>query len=84
MATQDADIKAYIAEKVASGEFETEEAFTSEAIRVYREMETDYNDLRSTVRDRLRQADEGYLAPLDTESIIAELEAKINEDGSPR
>lgn len=67
-----ADLDTYISAKVASGEFRSEDEFLREAALVYRELEERYRNLRTTIQDRIRQAESGDIAPLDVESIKAE------------
>jgi putative addiction module CopG family antidote len=67
-----ADLDAYISSKVASGEFRSEQEFLREAALVYRELEERYLNLRTTIQDRIQQAEAGDVTALDFEAIKAE------------
>ncbi len=80
----DADLQNYVNQKIASGEFGTPEEFATEAIRVYRQLEKDYRQLRDELSSRIEQADAGQVLPLDVDSIKDQLRQEISADGTPR
>jgi len=76
----DHDLQNYVDQKIASGQFGTAEEFATEAIRVYRKIESEYEHLRSDVQDRIAQADAGDVLPLDVDSIKRQLADELNAD----
>ena len=53
------ELEQYIQQKVASGEFESEGEFVSEAMRIYRELEERHKRLRCDVQHGIDQLDRG-------------------------
>ena len=80
----ESDLQSYVLEKIASGQFASPEEFATEAIRVYRQIETDHEALRKDVEKRIAQADAGKLKPLDIDAIKAKLMGEIDESGTPK
>ncbi|REJ69640.1 MAG: hypothetical protein DWQ31_04010 [Planctomycetota bacterium] len=78
------DLDHYVAAKVSSGEFETPEAFFLETARIYRELEERHAGLRSLIADRLEEARQGQVMPLDVASLQAELAAELDDAGRPQ
>ncbi len=74
----------YINQKISSGQFGSPEEFAAEAIRVYREIESEHEDLAQEVRDRIAQAESGDVMPLDMDCIKRQLEAELNADGTAK
>ncbi len=66
------DIEQYINEKLASGEFHSREEFTEKAFRVYRELESRHDELRTEIQRRIQRAGQGDSRPLDREAFQAE------------
>ena len=63
------ELNEYVRGKVESGEFDSQEAFAAEAIRVFREMEERHKTLRSDIEHAIAQSDQGESEPLDMAGI---------------
>ena len=74
------DLEGYVNQKIASGQFGTAEEFATEAIRVYRKIENEYDQLRADVQEQIAKADAGDVLPLDVDAIKRELVEKSNTD----
>ena len=83
MANYPADIEQYIKAKVATGEFNSEDSFLCEATRVYRDMETRHQQLKSDVQAAIDEVNSGKTLPMDMEIVKDELAREIDEQGSP-
>ena len=70
--TLDPDLESFINAKIQKGEFESPDAFLTEAIRIYRELEERHVTLKADVQQSLAQANRGDVHPLDTEATKAE------------
>jgi Arc/MetJ-type ribon-helix-helix transcriptional regulator len=81
MATFPPDLEADIQQKISTGQFGSRDEMTTEAIRVYRELETRHAQLKSDVQAAIDEADQGLAEPLDIEAIKAELIAEFDVDG---
>jgi len=84
MTNPNSDLDHYVDAKIASGDFASREEFFLETARVYRELEARHADLKSLVQQRIDEANQGRLAPLDVESIKAELAQELDELGQPK
>ena len=84
MTNPTSDLDHYVDAKIASGEFGSREEFFLETARVYRELEARHADLKSLVRERTDEANQGELAPLDIDAIKAELAQELDEIGQPK
>ena len=73
------NLQQYVQDKISSGEFESPEEFASEAIRIYRTLETDYDLLRSQVRERLAKSRNGDLKILDVNRLKERLAESLNK-----
>ncbi len=78
------DLDRYVDAKIASGEFGSKEEFFLETARVYRELESRHADLKLLLQERIEEANEGELAPLDINAIKAELAQELDEIGQPK
>ena len=83
MLSPTSDLDGYVDAKIASGEFTSRDEFFLEAARIYRELEARHADLKAVVRERIDEANQGALAPLDIEAIKAELCQELDETGQP-
>jgi Arc/MetJ-type ribon-helix-helix transcriptional regulator len=84
MSNPASDLDRYVDSKIASGEFASREEFFLETARVYRNMEARHADLKSLVRARIDEANQGELVPLDIDAIKAELAQELDEHGQPK
>ena len=84
MATDETDLQAYVQDKIANGEFASAAEFATEAIRVYRHLESGHEALRKEIQRRTAEFDADKPTLLDIEEIKAELAAELHDDGSPR
>ena len=80
----DISLQDYVNQKVSSGQFQSPEEFATEAIRVYREIESDHEQLVKEVQNRIAQADSGDALPLDIDSIKRQLADELNADGTKK
>ena len=78
------DIEEYVQQKIASGEFESREQFALEAMRIYRELEARHEQLRTEVQERITQAEQGQVGPLDIGAIKQELVDELDENGQAK
>ena len=78
------DLEDYVRQKIESGEFASREELANEAIRAYREMETQYQQLRADVQRSIEQADRGEIEPFDIEAVKVRLTAELDPRGRPR
>ena len=78
------DLDHYVDAKISSGEFGSREEFFRETARIYRELEERFADLKSLLRERIDEANQGELAPLDIDAIKAELAQELDEIGQPK
>ena len=78
------DLQQYVDQKVSSGQFSSKEQFLAETVRVYRKIETEYDQFRDDIQEQIQKADSGDLAPVDIESLKQELIDNFNEDGTPK
>ncbi len=78
------DLDRYVDAKIASGEFGSREEFFLETARVYRDLEARHADLKSLIRERIEEADQGELPPLDVDAIKAELAQELDGIGQPK
>jgi hypothetical protein len=76
------DLQQYVNQKIASGHFGTIEEFATEAIRVYRKLESDYDELRELIQNRIAQADAGLSTPLNIAAIKQQLKSELETDGN--
>jgi Arc/MetJ-type ribon-helix-helix transcriptional regulator len=83
MATYPADIEDYVQLKIASGEFHSRDELAAEAIRVYRQLESQHLQLKMDVQAGIDEADRGLCEPLDIEAIKAELNAEFDRRDKP-
>ncbi len=75
------DLEQYVQQKVASGQFASQEEFAWEAMRLYRDLEARHESLEGDVQAALEQAEKGQSEPLDVDSIKAELTDELDEQG---
>ena len=73
------NIDRYVQQKIASGQFASREEFSREAIRVYRELETQHAELQAEVQRRIAQVERGEVGPLDIEAVKAEGRRRLAE-----
>ncbi len=76
-----ADIEQYINEKLARGDFHSRDEFTEEAIRVYRELENQHDELRTEIQRRIQRVGQGDSQPLDRGAFKAEARKRLAEEG---
>lgn len=79
-----ADLEHYVEEKVATGAFDSRDAFVVEAVRLYRELDLRCELLKGDIQAALDQSNAGVSAPLDIEAIQRELLEELDEDGKPK
>ncbi len=84
MANPTSDLDQYVDAKIASGKFASRDEFFLETARVYRDLEARHADLKSVLRERIDEANQGELAPLDIDAIKAELAQELDETGQPK
>ena len=84
MTNPTADLDQYVDAKIASGEFGSRDEFFLETARVYRDLEAKHADLKFLVRQRIDEANQGELAPLDIDAIKEELTRELDETGQPK
>jgi Arc/MetJ-type ribon-helix-helix transcriptional regulator len=77
------DLEAYVHQKLSTGQFGSEDEFTAEAVRVYRELENRHTALKSDIQAAIDEADRGLCEPLDVEAIKSELTAELDSRGRP-
>lgn len=75
------DIEAYVQAKLASGQFQSRDELTVEAVRVLRDIEARRAQLKLDVQAAIDEADRGLCGPLDIEAIKAELAAELDPQG---
>jgi putative addiction module CopG family antidote len=75
------DIEAYVQAKLASGQFQSRDELTVEAVRVLRDIEARRAQLKSDVQAAIDEADRGLCEPLDIEAIKAELAVELDPQG---
>ena len=73
------NIDQYVQQKIVSGQFASREEFVREAIRVYRELETQHAELHAEVQRRIAQVERGEVGPLDIEAVKAEGRRRLAE-----
>ena len=73
----DDSLQQYVQEKISSGDFDSPEEFASEAIRIYRTLESDYGHLQSQVKERIAKVRNGDLKQLDVARLKDELSRNI-------
>ncbi len=78
------DLEHYVEAKVAAGAFASREALVLEAVRLYRDLESRRESLKSDICAAMEQADAGMSVPLDIEAIQRELVDELDEQGRPR
>ena len=78
------DLQEYVNQKIASGQFASPEEFATEAIRVYRQIETDYESFKRDVQQRITEADSGKLKPLDIDVFKSKLIGELASNDSPK
>ncbi|MBX3413614.1 MAG: hypothetical protein KF708_13065 [Pirellulales bacterium] len=84
MSVDPAEIEAFIAEKIALGQFQSREEFFVAAARLYCEMECRETQLQADIAVALDEPARGLSAPLDVDSIKSELAAELEADGRDR
>lgn len=72
-----AELEEYIQRKVASGEFESTDQFISEAMRLYREMESRHDQLRKDVQHGIDQIERGEGIELNDDEELRRFFADI-------
>jgi len=75
------DLEQYVQQKVASGQFTSQEEFAQEAMRLYRDIEARHESLKDDVRAALEQSEKGQSVPLDMDSIKSELHDELDQRG---
>ena len=75
------DLEQYVQQKVASGQFASQEEFALEAMRLYRDLEVRHESLKGDVQAALEQSQKGQSEPLDVDSIKKELTDELDEQG---
>jgi|GraSoiStandDraft_4_1057263.scaffolds.fasta_scaffold162793_4 Arc/MetJ-type ribon-helix-helix transcriptional regulator len=83
MASYPPDLELYVQATVASGKFRTRDEFAIEAARLYREIETRHQQLKTDVQAAIDEADRGESEVLDIDSIKQELVDELDSRGRP-
>jgi len=78
------ELEQYLEEKVASGEFESKDAFVSEAMRIYRALEARHEQLRSDVKQAIDQIDRGDGIEIDSDNALSSFFDDIKSRGRQR
>ena len=73
------DLKEYVQRKIDGGEFASIEEFANEAMRVYRDLDVKYQQLRGDVQRSIAQAERGAVEPMDLETLRAELRREFSK-----
>jgi putative addiction module CopG family antidote len=84
MLTYPPDIESYVQQTVAKGTFRSRDEFAVEAARLYREIESRREQLKSDIQAAIEEANRGESAPLDIEAIKRELTEELNLNGQPK
>jgi Arc/MetJ-type ribon-helix-helix transcriptional regulator len=66
------DMAGFVQAEVARGAVASETALVTQALELYRELKAKHDDLRSSVKRSIEQAERGEVEPLDTEATKAE------------
>jgi len=66
------ELKQFVDQELASGQYEDESALIAEALRVFQELKTRHQELRSDVERSIAQADRGEVTPMDSEATKGE------------
>lgn len=72
-ATLPPDLKEFVQQAVANGEFATEDDVVIAGVRALRELKTRHDDLRRDIHVAIEELDRGEGEPLDMEAIKAEV-----------
>ncbi len=78
------DLDAYVEQKVRSGQFRSREDFAIEAARLYRDVESRHQSLKSDIAEALEQVKQGKTIPMDIEALKQELLEQLDGQGNPR
>ena len=78
------ELSRYVQQKVASGEFQSEDDFIAEATRLYRELETRHDRLRRDVDRALQQIDRGQGIELNDDGELRQFFDDIKARGRQR
>lgn len=63
-----AEIDAFVRAQIAAGDAADEAALVLKALKLYRELKTNHDQIRTLVQQSLDEADRGHVQPLDTEA----------------
>ena len=78
------DLEDYVQQKIASGQFASQDEFVNEAIRVFREIEAQHQQLRTDVQRSIEEADRGEVEPMDIGALKAKLLAELDRHRRPK
>jgi putative addiction module CopG family antidote len=78
------DLQQFVQQQVASGHYESEDEFLSQAVRFYRDSGIRLEQLRENINDQLRRLDRGEGTKLADdaalETFFAEIEAEVQSE----
>ena len=78
------ELSQYVQQKVASGEFQSEDDFIAEATRLYRELEARHDRLRRDVDHAIQQIDRGQGIELKDDGELSQFFDDIKARGRQR
>lgn len=78
------DLEAYVEQTLASGQFRSRDELVVEAVRLFHELDTKRQRLKSDVQAAIDEADRGLCEPFDIDALIAELNAEFDAKGIPK
>lgn len=78
------DLEIYVQSKIASGQCESEQALIADAIRIYRDLDERYAELRQSIKEGFDQIERGDYIELNGEAEIRQFFDDIAARGRAR
>lgn len=75
------DLRDFVAQKIASGEFKSADEFAIQAARVYREMDQRHADLKQAVAEGLAQIESGDYIEINGEQELHDFFEGVKKRG---
>ena len=78
------DLQQFVRQQVATGHYQSEDEFLSQAVRFYRDSGVRFEQLREDINDQLRRLDRGEGTKLADdaamETFLANIESEVQEE----